>query len=297
MIKVDKFKKTLSFGEFDEDGVMDLNANTDFRFCVFSDLHYGYANYNVFSCTDGIKKLNAIIDDTQSCDFYLNLGDFADNLLDGTDRPYVELQKALLSRGITMYNGDNEPIAPLKPIYSVAGNHEIAYMPKSILNPYMPIVDGIGNVFAFSKNNVAFLGYDAIFSAKTGTDTASDIIQTLQYTIPDKVLEYVQKQLDAVITSKTESIVAFTHVSCKNISESSRSALFSILTSFNIPVVIFEGHAHRENYQVFTNEKGNKVEVYTLPAVTDYQTYNYYDVTMRNGKVFRINLIEKPLNV
>ena len=61
METLSNFNKILSFGEFDGDGITDFDPKTDFRFSVFSDLHYGYANYNVFACTDGIKKLNAIL--------------------------------------------------------------------------------------------------------------------------------------------------------------------------------------------------------------------------------------------
>jgi hypothetical protein len=291
------FNKILSFGEFEGDGLFeDFNPTTDFRFSVFSDLHYGYQDYNVFTCREGINKLNAVLGETQNSEFYLNLGDFADNLADQTDGLYVELQNELLKNNIVMYNGTEIADTDKRIIYSVAGNHEVAYMPKSILAPYMPYKDGIGNVYAFTRKDVVFLGYDAIFSAATGTDLPKDVIKTLQYTIPESVLDYTKQCLAKAITDATKSIVAFTHVSCKCILEPARSALFSILTSFGLPVVIFEGHAHRENYQLFQSETGETVQVFTLPAVTDLNTFNHYDVVMRNGKLLRINQIESPFN-
>ena len=97
------FNKILSFGEFEGDGLFeDFNPITDFRFSVFSDLHYGYQDYNVFTCREGINKLNAVLGETQNSEFYLNLGDFADNLADQTDGLYVELQNELLKNNIVM---------------------------------------------------------------------------------------------------------------------------------------------------------------------------------------------------
>lgn len=267
--------------------------NVDYKFTIFSDLHYGYANYNVFACTDGMKKLNAILKDTSSSRFYIELGDFADNLAEKTDRPYSELQEELKKHGIIMYNGSAALQSREKYMYGVIGNHEAAYVKKDLLKPYTPVGEQ-GNIYAFVRDNTLFVGYDALFSAETGTDDPAAIIATLRYIIPQSVLQTLKETIAEKFSPQIGAIIGFSHINLKNIEESSVNALLQVFTSFRVPVYIFEGHAHVENVQIFENG-GVSAYVFTLPAVTDYDTYNYYDVFMKNGKPIRIFREEKKL--
>ena len=288
-------EKVFSYGEFEGDGVFDFCPQTDFTFCVFSDLHHGYENYNCFKCTEGLARLQRILDESKNAEFFLSLGDFADHLSGGVQL-YEELFDFLAKKNIRLFDGATPLQANERYLYNVVGNHEIAYTPKSDLKPFTPIVDEVGNVFAFTHKEVLFLAYDAIFSAKNGQDTPQDILPTTSITIPENTLAYIRTILDKNLTNSIKSIVAFSHVCLKVIEEKAKEKLLDLLLSYRLPVYLFEGQAHRENYQIFASEKGNFVHVFTLPAVCDNDTYNRYEVVMRKGKLLRINAYEKTFN-
>ncbi|MBQ8427855.1 MAG: metallophosphoesterase [Clostridia bacterium] len=288
-------EKLFSYGEFEGDGVFDFVPETDFTFCVFSDLHHGYENYNCFRCTEGLARLQRILDESKNADFFLSLGDFADNLAGGVQL-YQELYDFLLPHGVRLFNGTTPLQSGERYLYSAVGNHEIAFLPKSALKEFTPIVDGVGNVFAFVHREVLFLAYDAVFSAENGKDMPQDILPTTLFTIPDGTLAYLKQLLDNTLDVSVKSIVAFSHVCLKGIEENAREKLLDLLLSYRLPVYLFEGHAHRENYQVFAGDKGNFLHAFTLPAVCDNDTYNRYEVVMRRGKLLRINAYEKPFD-
>lgn len=285
-------QKIFSCGEFEGDGVFDFDPATDYIFSVFSDLHHGEANYNVFRCTDALNRLAKIIEDGKDSEFFLSLGDFADNLADGITL-YEELKTALSRRQIRLYKENVVLADGERYLYLAVGNHEIAFQEKSTVRDYTPIVDGVGNVYAFSQKGTLFVCYDALFTADTGSEKPDDIRPCLCYTIPDKTIGYLKKLIDENIAG-CKSIVAFSHICLKNIEENAKQKWLSLLLSYNRPVYLFEGHAHRENYQEYGDEQERTAKVFTLPAVCDNDTYNRYEVVMRDGKLLRINAYEKP---
>jgi len=286
-------QKLFSFGEFEGDGVFDFCPDTDYKFCVFSDLHHGYVNYNVFRCDQGLSRLTKILNESKDCDFLLSLGDFADNLLNGV-KPYEELYALLDSHGARLFNGNNAT-RDKQMVYNVVGNHEITYLEKEKLRDYIPYVEGAGNVYAFRHRDTLFAAYDALFTADEEDDSPTHIRPCQHYTIPAKTIASLKKLIEENVDG-CKSIVAFTHICLKSIKESAKQAWLETLLAYGLPVYIFEGHAHRENYQLFLGDNGNSAHVFTLPAVCDDDTYNRYEVFMRDGKLLRINAFEKPFN-
>lgn len=285
-------QKRFSFGVFEEDGWAD-ERDADYRFCVFSDVHHGNQNYNCFACTEGLKRLQRILDDSSSCDFFLSLGDLADNLLHGI-QPYEEVHDLLKKNNVRFFNGEHTLQRGERFLYNVVGNHEIAFLPKRELAAYTPYVDGVGNVYAFSHQQTLFIAYDGVFSADTCSDTPKDILPTRSFTIPTATLSYLKKLLNE-LTDGAKSIVAFSHICLKDIQQVAREQWLELLLSYGLPVYVFEGHAHRQNCQIYVSDNGQTAQVFTLPSVKEDNTYNRYEVLMKQGVPIRIHMLEKPL--
>lgn len=286
------FKNNISFGVFKDD-IFDYQYDdkNDLKFVVFSDLHYGYKNYNIFNCVKGIEKLERIFKDNKDKEFMLNLGDFADNCVDGV-KLLDELENVVKENGYYLYDGTTNNA--LKPMYSVPGNHEIAYIKKELVKKYFPLNKNNHSIYSFSIKNIFFLAYDAIFSIYDNLDEPSSIISTLNYTIPDDVLDEINDEIKNNIKSE-KTIICFSHIPLKVIDIIKRDKLLEILSKYDRDVIIFEGHAHMENYTEYISDTNKIIRVFTLPAVTDYDTYKYYQVFTKDGKIYRINTIKEDL--
>lgn len=287
-----KFKKTLSFGEFFEDGPISNDDGDILKFSVFSDLHYGYRNYNVFNCLEGKNKLERILSDTSDSSFILNLGDYADNLESQNINPYIELDEVIKKHSLEHYLGKD--IDGKRMMYSVIGNHEAAYMPKKALKDYTPYTKEGGNSYVFKRDHILFVAYDALFSIHDKKDEPSSIIKTLEYILPKSITDYIDNVISKIDLSDVSMIVGFSHICCKRIEKESFEYFLTMLSKYSNEIYIFEGHAHMENFQLFEGE-GATIRVFTLPAVTDYNTYNYYEVFVKDNRIIRINQIERDL--
>lgn len=269
-----------------------------FTVTVFSDVHHGDRNYNIFTCTRGLEKLSHILRETPDSLFYINLGDAADYLKDGSTGFYDQVAECMRAHGLHIYTPDSPSESGKRNIYNLIGNHEASYLPKSALAEYVPFVEGVGSVFAFAYNGVLFLGLDAHYDANSGSDDPAVIIKTPPFHIPTAEREWIKAQADKFISGGgIEGIVWLSHIAFKDIDEHSARATVKMLYGYGLPVTIFEGHAHIESfYRIYADDRATPIaDVHTLPAVTSGPYCAYYVVTFEGGKPTKIDRIEKRL--
>lgn len=265
----------------------------EFSFTVFSDVHYGDHNYNDFACTNGLKKLRQILGETSNSEFYINLGDTVDYLNAEQTSFYDEVAAVLRENKLNIYHPENKNyVDGQRTIYNVMGNHETAFIHKSKLKEYVPYVEGVGSVYSFKYKDVFFLCLDANFDRATGGDETSVMRTSTEFTLPKAVLEWAKTEAQTKIDNSVKGIVWLSHIAFQDIDEASRWELVDYLNQYRLPLTIFEGHTHVENYfQWYDEEDSEKViaTVYTLPAVTSGSTYKYYNITFSDGKVKSID--------
>lgn len=263
-----------------------------FTMTVFTDVHNGDFNYNDFDCTNALKKLRKILDETASSDCYASLGDFADYLKYGDITFYRQAVDVCSEYGIQPYHPSVSSSGKI--MYHVLGNHETAYVPKSQLEDYIPYVPGIGSCYVFKREGVLFLVIDANFDPTTRVDMPEIMRTTVRFILPEKQTEYLLSQASAIIDSSIKSIVILSHISCNVIEEASYIKLLSGLKAYGLPIDIFEGHFHTEQDGWVNDQSGAPLAKYhTLPAVTsgkgkfakpnDKGGYRYYTLTFEDG--------------
>lgn len=264
-----------------------------FMVTIFSDVHHGDNNYNDFACTNGLKKLRQILAETPESDFYVNLGDMVDYLKDGKITFYDEVAEVLHENDLNIYHPEGKDyVEGRRTIYNLMGNHETAYVPKSLLKDYIPYVEGVGSVYSFRYGEILFLCIDANFDRATGSDEASVMRPSTKFVIPDAVLEWAKAEAAAKIDDGVKGIVWLSHIAFKDIENTSRFALVNELNRYGLPLTVFEGHTHVESFdQWYDDDDPEKilVTIYTLPAVTSGETYKYYNVTFAGGTVRQID--------
>ena len=253
-----------------------------FTVTFFSDVHHGDHNYNDFACTDGLKKLRTILKETQHSDFYINLGDICDYLKDGNIDFYHEISDVFSEFGIA--NADSANASAQRRVYNCMGNHEAAFIKKERLKQFIPYTEHAGSCFMFSYEGVLFIAIDASFDRKTGSDDPEILRTSTAFTLPESQTKYLLNMTEKYMNGH-KSLVWISHIAFKDIDDS-KWKLVEGLQKYNLPLTIFEGHTHIENYEkqcCKTNQ--STIEIYTLPAVTSGRGYRYYNVSFSNGMI------------
>ena len=266
-----------------------------FSMVVFTDVHHGDMNYNNFDCTNGLKKLRTILDETRAADCFVNLGDLVDYLKGGKSTFYDEAVAVFNEFGLSCYTSNNS--ADQKLIYNAMGNHEAAYIAKKELSAYVPYVDNIGSCYVFERGGVLFVMVDANFERESASDDTSVLRTATKFTIPEAEINWLKNAVSEAMHEGISSIVWLSHIAFKDIDNTSRFALADELISYGLPVTIFDGHTHVEADDEWINEDTGKLEMktYTLPAVTtglgkamqpgDQSGYRYYILNFEDGKL------------
>lgn len=258
-----------------------------FTVTFFTDLHHGDYNYNDFACTDALKKLTQIFDETQNSDFYINLGDAADYLKDSGTGFYEDLAEIFSGYDLPVCMSEGQG----RRIYNSIGNHEAAYINKSGLQEFIPYSDDGGCTYAFAHGGILFLGVDLVYCRKSGRDTPDVIVTAREFTLPPRQFNYIEKLLVKKLDETIKGVVMFGHIPLKDVDETSKNQLLKVLCRLKLPVAIFEGHTHEEAYSRQVTENGEKIQVFTLPAVTSGDKCRYYTVTFGNGRVLNVEKV------
>ncbi|MBR2968512.1 MAG: metallophosphoesterase [Clostridia bacterium] len=265
----------------------------EFTATIFTDVHHGDFNYNDFKCTNALRKLQKIIDETPNSDFYINLGDMVDYLKNGKVTFYEEVAAKLRENNLNIYNVEGKNyVEGNRMVYNVLGNHETAYVPKADLKEFIPYVEGVGCVYSFQIKDVLFVSIDANFDRETQSDEPAIMRGSTKFTIPQKVISWAKEEVKSKINDSVKGIVWLSHIAFKDIDNTSRFELVDALNEYGLPLTIFEGHTHSEAYYRWyddADETKTIASVYTLPAVTTAETYKYYNVTFSNGTVKEID--------
>lgn len=275
------------------------SASESFTFTIFSDVHHADRDYNNFNCTKGMDKLKALIDRTTESEFYVNLGDMVDYLKNGSTLMYDRIAQTLAEKKLNVYNENGEGYTSgNRMIYNVMGNHEAAYITKQSLSQYIPYRQGIGCVYTFEVKGVLFVVIDANFSRYTYTDTPNVLMNTTDFMIPQGQIDWIEEEIAEKYHNRIKSIAWISHVAYKDIDENSRWNLVEVLSSYGLPITVFEGHTHIENKQEIFGD-GVDLTIYTLPPVTNDFTiedasvrdnnYSYYDVTVSDGIIEKVD--------
>ncbi len=268
-----------------------MGENT-FTCTVFSDVHHGDRNYNDFTCTNALRKLRRILDETRESNLYINLGDFADYLKDGKITFYEEAAAVLAEYRLCTYFPDGRvPGAEERVILNVIGNHEAAYVKKSALAAHVLYAEGIGCVYTYRYGDMLFVSVDACFDRATGSDDPAVMVKTVTFTIPPQVQEAVEFAVAAQMDASVRGIVWLSHIAFKDIDDSSRMAVAEMLCRYGLPVTMLAGHTHVEmNQQLVDADDPSRVlvEIYTLPAVTSGNRYRYLQMTFASGRVHSV---------
>ena len=254
-----------------------------------SDLHIDTSDYGGFYCTKSKDKFREIIKETPSSRFYINLGDTVNSMY-GSYYTYYDAISVMKECGLNVYNNDSIGYIPEnKMIYNLLGNHEVAYQTKDAFKEYTSYIDGVGNALVFKYEDLLFVQVDAL-STRSGSESPDDLITTTEFMIQDKVINYLKQEVESQMDSSIKGIVWISHIAYQDIDEVSRELLLNELKSYNLPISIFEGHTHIESYKELKDNSGNiYAKVYTLPAVTLYDNYPYYNVTFKDGEVLYID--------
>ena len=259
----------------------------------FSDLHYGNHDYNDFTCKRGLEKLGRTIAETPNSDFYVNLGDFIDNMEKKTSL-YEEAINFLKERNIEIYNIGKNKAENSRFMYTLIGNHETNTYPKANIGSILPYVEGVGQVFRFKSCGILFVAIDANFNRENGSDAMADMYCTA-FTIPDKQIEWFKKTVDDNLTDDVKELVILSHIAAKDIKQSVFWQLIDYVTE-NYPshhITMFDGHTHARAYNDYTDDVTNisYFTEYTLPAVTSGSKYEYYNVTFKDGAIEKVDMI------
>ena len=269
------------------------NSFKEFTITIFSDVHYGTHNYNNFTCTEGLTKLGKIINETPKSKFYINLGDFIDNM----NKSFTLLDEAISyldTQDIAIFNNNYSSIEENKRImYYTIGNHETNTIDKSSMSKYIPYIDGVGQVFYFKYEGVLFVAIDANYSYDTISDKMEDMYCT-KFSMPQEEFDWFKDVIDKNLNDKVNELVILSHIPVKDIDQKVIWPYIDYVTE-NYPdhhITMFDGHIHTRQYNNETNDDNESTFTeYTLPAVTTTENYEYYNVTFKNGQVSNVEMV------
>ena len=262
---------------------------------VMTDMHFDTTDYGDFHCTQSEEKLKQIVSETQGSRFYVNLGDTVNSLPDGRLNNFYDAMRVMKELDLNVYNSEGTGYTEGgRMIYNLAGNHEAAYVEKSVLKDYIPYVENVGDVGVFRYEDLMFVAVDAIFD-RSGSDEPAVILGNgspcTEFTIPDEVFDWLQAEVASQMDGNVKGIVWICHIALKDIDDVSKNRLLGELKNYGLPITVFEGHTHQEAYAELTDDITGEVycQVYTLPAVTLVENYPYYNVTFKDGKVWCVD--------
>ena len=263
------------------------------KITFFTDLHYSDEDRDVyFNGTQSLGKLNKIIDATPDSDHYISLGDFVDFLRDESPALYEQGVEFVKTKGLHPYDGEIKK----KTLFGVVGNHETAFIQKSKLSKFIPYVEGVGSVYSFELGEVLFVAVDASFDRVSGSDAPEIMRKSTDFIFPSTQIKWVSEELKSKVKEGTKSIVWISHVAFKDINEDTRTEMANEFLRYGLPVYIFEGHTHVQNFYEKQTEKGN-LKIYNLAPVTfDFtvpveereNTYFYYTATFNDGNIEKV---------
>lgn len=284
------------------------DLTTPFTVTIFTDVHHADKDKSAeWNCSKATTKLQNILDNTKSSAFYISLGDAVDSLPANSTIFYDELISIYKQNKLNIFNlkGENY-VQGNRMIYNLMGNHEAGHVAKSLLSEYIPYRENIGCAFTWKHKGILFVAIDACYDSKDMSDSIQSLVSgPKSFGIPQAQFDFIKQELDSKVDSNVKSIVWLSHIAYKDIEENTRVKLANLMTGYNLPVTIFEGHTHISNtYKVFdeTVPTKTKLNVYTLPPVTNDFTklYNsddrnlscpYYNVTFKNGLISKVDRI------
>ena len=253
-----------------------------------SDMHFDEKDYGSFHCTQAEAKLKQIVSETPGSRFYINLGDTV-NSLDGKLNNMYDAASVMKELGLNVYNTAGTGYTEgNRMMYNLCGNHEAAYYYKSDLKDYIPYVDGVGTVGVFKYEDLMFVMVDALFDSN-GADDPATVFATKFFTIPDVVINWIEAEVESQMDATVKGIVLLNHVALQDIDDS-KYVLLNAIKEYGLPITVFDGHTHEEAYHELTDDVTSEVYCveYTLPAVTVGDSYPYYNVTFKDGKVLYV---------
>ena len=256
-----------------------------------SDIHFDSNDYGDFYCTKAETKLNYIVNETPGSNFYINLGDTVNSLPNAQLNNFYDAISAMKANNLNVYNSAGTGYTEgNRMMYNLAGNHEAAYVDKSVLKDYIPYVEGVGSAAVFKQGDVMFVAVDAIFT-RSGSDTPEDILSCTEFTIPDAQINWLTAEVQKQMDSTVKGIVWISHIALQDIDAQSQGKLLGELKAYGLPMTVFEGHTHVEAYTELVDETTGEVycKVYTLTAVTITNGYPYYTVTFVDGEVWYLD--------
>ena len=261
---------------------------------IMSDVHVDGTDYGDFHCTESVDKVRQIMSETKGSRFYISLGDVVNSLPNGSLNNYYDAVSVVKEAGLNIYNTEGKGyIDGNRMMYNLVGNHEAAYVEKSVLKDYIPYVEGVGSVAVFKYEDLMFVAVDTVFD-RNGSDAPSDILTPsgacTEFGIPQAEIEWLSNEVANQMDSSVKGIVWISHVALKDLDDS-KDVLLAELKSYGLPMTVFEGHTHSEAYSELTDDITGEVycQVYTLPATTLFDNYPYYNVTFKDGKVWNLD--------
>ena len=261
---------------------------------IMSDVHVDGKDYGDFHCTESVDKVRQIMSETKGSRFYISLGDVVNSLPNGSLNNYYDAVSVMKEAGLNIYNTEGKGyIDGNRMMYNLVGNHEAAYVEKSVLKDYIPYVEGVGSVAVFKYEDLMFVAVDTVFD-RNGSDAPSDILTPSgaceEFGIPQEEIDWLSTEVANQMDSSVKGIVWISHVALKDLDES-KDLLLAELKSYGLPMTVFEGHTHSEAYSELTDDITGEVycQVYTLPATTLFDNYPYYNVTFKDGKVWNLD--------
>ena len=270
---------------------MENRESASLTVTFMSDIHFDSSDYGDFYCTKAETKLNHIVNETPGSRFYVNLGDTVNSLPEARLNNFYDAISAMQALDLNVYNSAGTGYTEgNRMIYNLAGNHEAAYVEKSVLKDYIPYVEGVGSAAVFKQGDVMFVAVDAIFT-RSGSDAPEDILSCTEFTIPDAQINWLTAEVQKQIDSTVKGIVWISHIALEDIDATSQGKLLGELKGYGLPMTVFEGHTHVEAYNELIDATTGEVycKVYTLPAVTITNGYPYYTVTFVNGEVWNLD--------
>ena len=268
-----------------------LRSSASMTVTFMSDLHFDANDYGDFYCTKAETKLQHIVNETQGSRFYINLGDTVNSLPNAQLSNFYDAISAMKALNLNVYNSAGTGYTEgNRMMYNLAGNHEAAYVAKSVLKDYIPYVEGVGSAAVFKQGDIMFVAVDANFT-RDGSDAPEDILPCKEFTIPDAQIDWLKAEVQKQMDSTIKGIVWISHIALQDIDAESQGKLLGELKTYGLPMTVFEGHTHVEAYTELTDETTGEVycKVYTLPAVTITNGYPYYTVTFVNGEAWYID--------
>ena len=273
---------------------MENRKSASLTITFMSDMHFDTRDYGDFHCTESEAKLKQIVSETQGSRFYINLGDTVNSLPDGKLENMYDAVRVMKELDLNVYNSQGTGyIDGNRMMYNLAGNHEIAYVEKSVLKDYTPYVEGVGTVAVFKYEDLMFVAVDGLFT-RTGSDDPADILGSgtpcTEFSITETVYNWLTAEVASQMDATVKGIVWISHIPLKDLDDDSKNAMLGMLKAYGLPMTVFEGHTHQEAYAELTDESTGEVycKVYTLPAVTLFDNYPYYNVTFKDGAVWSV---------